>query len=314
MDPWVWEWVDYYEELGVSSNASNRVIRVAYRAMAQDYHPDGGSHSDTERMTRINVAYDVLSDSLKKQRYDMAYRRRHQEPTETASPPPSPPPPSGPPSSTSSPSTPPVHYKIPRRSVAVIVGFFGLLGFILILSLMLPATTNEPNLGQQQTTSSQSSLSANNFGQPVPGQHIYDQAGVLSTEQINVLEQHARQVEAAGAPVVVYLQAKTATYSQTEQDARDLMDQWDVQSAPSAHDGLVFFFNLKPGDLHHGEAALFAGAKHYDGGNLPENELQRIFSKVMKPDLANGDLAQGIAAGLDAAENSLRNGPPHLAT
>ncbi len=30
----------------------------------------------------------------------------------------------------------------------------------------------------------------------------------------------------------------------------------------------------------------------------------------MKPDLANGDLAQGIAAGLDAAENSLRNGPP----
>ncbi len=156
----------------------------------------------------------------------------------------------------------------------------------------------------------QSALGVSNFGQPVPGQHIYDQAGVLTIDQKSMLEQHARQVEAAGAPVVVYLQAKSANYSQTEQDARDLMDQWNVQSAPDAHDGLVFFFNLKPNDLHHGEAALFAGAKHYDGGNLPEHELQRIFSKVMKPDLANGDLAQGIAAGLDAAANSLRNGPP----
>lgn len=158
-------------------------------------------------------------------------------------------------------------------------------------------------------TVSMTASAESNFGQPVPGQHIYDQAGVLGADQINTLEQHARAVADAGAPVVVYLQAKNASYSETEQDARDLMDQWNIQSAPGAHDGLVFFFNLKPNDLHHGQAALFAGEKHYDGGNLPEYELQRIFDKVMKPDLANGDLTQGIALGLDAAASSLRFGP-----
>ncbi len=153
-------------------------------------------------------------------------------------------------------------------------------------------------------------LGASNFGQPVAGQHIYDRAGVLTPDEITTLEQHARAVESAGAPVVVYFQAKSASYSQTEQDAKDLMDQWDVQSTLNARDGLVIFFNLKPNDLHHGQFSIFAGKKHYDGGNLPEYELQRIANKVMKPLLMNGDLSQGTAAGLDAAATSLRNGPP----
>ncbi len=154
------------------------------------------------------------------------------------------------------------------------------------------------------------SAAAPSYGQPVVGQHIYDTANVLTPAQIDTLEQHARQVVAAGAPVVVYLQAKSASYDQTEQDAKDLMDQWDVESTSGAKDGLVIFLNLKPGDLHHGQAALYAGQTHYDGGNLPNRELRRIFSDVMRPDMAQGDLAEGIAAGLDAAASSLRNGPP----
>ncbi len=155
-----------------------------------------------------------------------------------------------------------------------------------------------------------STAAVSSYGQPVTGQHIYDEANVLTPDQISNLEQHARDVEAAGAPVVVYLQAKSANYDDTEQDAKDLMDQWDVESEPGAKDGLVIFFNLKPSDLHHGQVALFAGQTHYDGGNLPERELQRIYGSVMRPDLSSGDLTGGIAAGLDAAATSLRNGPP----
>ncbi len=155
-----------------------------------------------------------------------------------------------------------------------------------------------------------SGAAVSSFGQPVTGRHIYDEANVLTADQVSNLEQHARAVEAAGAPVVVYLQAKSANYDDTEQDAKDLMDQWDVESTPGAKDGLVIFFNLKPDDRHHGQVALFAGQTHYDGGNLPERELQRIYSRVMRPSLADGDLADGIAAGLDAAASSLRNGPP----
>lgn len=153
-------------------------------------------------------------------------------------------------------------------------------------------------------------IAAPNFGRPVSGQHIYDRAGALTSGQIATLEQHARSVEEAGAPVIVYLQAQSASYNDTERDAVELMQQWDVQSAPGAKNGLVVFFNLNPDDLHHGQVALYAGQTHFDGGNLPEYELRRIFNQIVKPDLAAGNLAGGIAAGLDAAASSLRNGPP----
>jgi uncharacterized membrane protein YgcG len=148
------------------------------------------------------------------------------------------------------------------------------------------------------------------FGAVVRGQHIYDRAHVLTSTQIATLEQRATRVVQAGAPIIVYLRARDASYDQTLQDARDLMNQWDVESRVGAHDGVVFFFNLNPNDLRHGEAALYAGAKHYDGGHLPQQELQRIYDDTMAPRLRTGDIFGGISAGLDAAAHSLTYGPP----
>jgi uncharacterized membrane protein YgcG len=145
---------------------------------------------------------------------------------------------------------------------------------------------------------------------PVAGQHIYDCAGILSASDIATLEAHAKTVEQAGAAVVVYLQVKDATYDETYDDAGNLMERWNVESQPGAHDGLVVFLNLIPGNEHHGEVALFAGEKHFQHGNLPESELQRIYQDVMLPYLKDEDLVGGIAAGLDAAAHSLRYGPP----
>ena len=154
----------------------------------------------------------------------------------------------------------------------------------------------------------QAFAASNEFGQPTPGVRIYDRAGVLSPAQVATLERDAQTVSAAGAPVIVYLQADSATYDETESAAKKLMDLWDIQSAPNARDGLVLFLNLKPGDLHHGQFAFFAG-KTQRSGNLPQYELQRIFDDQMKPLMAKGDLAGGLAAGLQAVANSLKNGP-----
>jgi DnaJ-domain-containing protein 1 len=74
---WESEWVDYYEELGVSPKATQNVIKAAYRAMARDFHPDKSS-TDTERMKRINAADEVLSDPEHRRRYDIAYEARKQ--------------------------------------------------------------------------------------------------------------------------------------------------------------------------------------------------------------------------------------------
>jgi uncharacterized membrane protein YgcG len=153
-----------------------------------------------------------------------------------------------------------------------------------------------------------------NFGTPIPGRHVYDRTGVLTAAEMADLEMHARAVQQAGAVVIVYLRARDATVDQTVQDARDLMTAWDVQSRPNAHDGLVIFLNLQPGNPRHGQVALYAGARHYQGGHLPQNELQRIADQVMRPLLQQGRTAAGIAAGLDAAAHSLMVGPPSAPT
>jgi len=64
---------DYYRILGVLDDAEDIVIRAAYKALAQRYHPDKWSGSKDEankRMSEINEAYGVLSDSVKKKQYD----------------------------------------------------------------------------------------------------------------------------------------------------------------------------------------------------------------------------------------------------
>ncbi|HEX8034828.1 MAG TPA: TPM domain-containing protein [Ktedonobacterales bacterium] len=144
---------------------------------------------------------------------------------------------------------------------------------------------------------------------PILGKHIYDCAGLLSAAEIQTLETHAKAVEQAGAPTVVYLQAKDATQDETRQDAIDLMNRWGVESSSGARNGFVMFLNLKPSNTRHGEVVLYAGQKHA-GENLPPDESQRIYSDVMLPLLRNEQTAAGIAAGLDAVAHDLRYGPP----
>jgi curved DNA-binding protein CbpA len=64
---------DYYRILGVLDDAEDIVIRAAYKALAQRYHPDkwtGNKDEANKRMSEINEAYGVLSDSVKRKQYD----------------------------------------------------------------------------------------------------------------------------------------------------------------------------------------------------------------------------------------------------
>ncbi len=63
---------DYYEVLGVSNSASEDELKKAYRKIALKYHPDRnpGDQSAEEKFKEATEAYEVLSDSGKRSRYD----------------------------------------------------------------------------------------------------------------------------------------------------------------------------------------------------------------------------------------------------
>lgn len=63
---------DYYEVLGVDKNADEAAIKKAYRQQAKKYHPDlnPGDKEAEAKFKEVNEAYEVLSDSEKKARYD----------------------------------------------------------------------------------------------------------------------------------------------------------------------------------------------------------------------------------------------------
>ena len=71
---------DYYTVLGVPKDASEKQIKLAYRRLAQKYHPDKLKNATPEqkraaelKMGQINRAHDVLSDKEKRAQFDRGF-------------------------------------------------------------------------------------------------------------------------------------------------------------------------------------------------------------------------------------------------
>lgn len=63
---------DFYDLLKVARDADTQAIKKGFRKMSLEYHPDKnpGDEEAAEKFTKINRAYEVLSDENKRQIYD----------------------------------------------------------------------------------------------------------------------------------------------------------------------------------------------------------------------------------------------------
>lgn len=64
--------VDFYRILGVSREASDDVIRKAYRKLVFEHHPDRHPNSKEaeDKIREINAAYEVIGDAEARRNYD----------------------------------------------------------------------------------------------------------------------------------------------------------------------------------------------------------------------------------------------------
>lgn len=77
---------DYYAVLSIEVDASDSIVKNAYRKKASEFHPDKNASPDAPAKFReIQEAYDLLSDPIKRHAYDETRRRSLvQNPLETA--------------------------------------------------------------------------------------------------------------------------------------------------------------------------------------------------------------------------------------
>ena len=73
---------DPYRVLDVGSGATDETIKRRWRELAREHHPDNAPHDSVEaerrtlRMARINAAYELLRDPVRRADYDATARRR----------------------------------------------------------------------------------------------------------------------------------------------------------------------------------------------------------------------------------------------
>ena len=152
------------------------------------------------------------------------------------------------------------------------------------------------------------------YPDPVPGQAVYDTAGLFSEAAIADAEATIDAIEErTGAEIVVYSQVKPgATTESTEADAIDLIDQWGV-GRKGFDDGLAIMVNAdpEPGGPVRGQVQLYA-APGFRGLYLTNEERQQIYDQEMLPRLSAQDFDGALLAALErldaaaTAENATR--------
>jgi len=67
--------VDLYETLQLSPNASAETVERVYRLLAKRYHPDNQETGDAQKFSEVHTAYELLSDPARRAAYDVNHEQ-----------------------------------------------------------------------------------------------------------------------------------------------------------------------------------------------------------------------------------------------
>ena len=71
--------VDYYEALQLSANATAETLERVYRLLAKRYHPDNQTTGDAQKFAEVHTAFQVLADPERRAEYDVRYDEQRGE-------------------------------------------------------------------------------------------------------------------------------------------------------------------------------------------------------------------------------------------
>ena len=75
------DFVDYYELLEASPNATTATIERVFRYLAKRHHPDSSEHGDVQAFSQLVEAYETLTDPAARAEYDAEYEYQRNQNT-----------------------------------------------------------------------------------------------------------------------------------------------------------------------------------------------------------------------------------------
>jgi uncharacterized membrane protein YgcG len=142
------------------------------------------------------------------------------------------------------------------------------------------------------------------FPDPIEGQAVYDEAGVLRPEVIAEVESRIDAIEAdTGAEIVVYTQVDPGlSEDENLAKAAALIDQWGVGRS-GFDDGLALLIGLEP-DRVHGKVSLFGGSG-FTAQHIDEDGLEGIIDDRFIPRAADGDINGATLAAIETVQERM---------
>ena len=138
------------------------------------------------------------------------------------------------------------------------------------------------------------------FPDPVTDQAVYDETGLLSADEVTVMEQQIDAIESrSGAEIAVYLQISPGLGSDPDANknaAKELMRQWGV-GREGYDDGLVILVSFLDNRIN-GQVATWAG-DGFLAAYMNEADLQALRDNVMVPAFRQQEVGGGLVAALE---------------